>query len=167
MSPAKLSAIAAVAALVLTPTNASAHGSHVAASLTRQVDVRTEVEIEATDHAGSPMSEAQVNVFAPGNTASPWLVGSCDEDGRFVFEPPHDLPGTWEVQVLHHGHGGRVSFEIAPPVEGREELENTPASVRIESSSQPHTTLLQRVVMVGCVVWGLVGTALFFLRRSR
>ncbi|MEE4273359.1 MAG: hypothetical protein V2I67_16915 [Thermoanaerobaculales bacterium] len=149
-----------VALAVLVPTVGFAHGADVAATVTRQVEVELAVVVEATYHAGRPMAGAQVTVMAPGAPDEPWLVGQCDADGRFEFAPPVDHPGTWEVLVTHHGHGGRVSVELT----GEGEEAGT-AAVAVEASSTAHLSALQRLVMGACVVWGLIGTALFFSRR--
>jgi nickel transport protein len=152
--------VIAAALTVVVPRIGLAHGSDVVATVTRQVEVELDVAVAATYHSGRPMAGAQVTVMAPGEADEPWLVGECDSDGRFDFTPPVDRPGTWEVLVAHHGHGGRVSVAIA------EEGEQTgSAEVTAEASSTAHLTALQRIVMGACVVWGLVGTALFFSRR--
>jgi len=148
------------AAAVLVPGIALAHGADVAATVTRHVEVELGVIVAATYHSGHPMAGAQVTVMAPGAPDEPWLVGECDAEGRFEFAPPTDRPGTWDVQVAYHGHGGRVSVEIAG---GGEETGS--AVVTAEASSTAHLSVLQRVVMGACVVWGLIGTALFFSRR--
>jgi nickel transport protein len=151
--------VIAAAVAVLTPSVALAHGSNVAATVTRQVTVELIVAVEATYHSGRPMAGALVTVLAPGSPDEPWLTGECDAEGRFEFSPPVDRPGTWEVVVFSQGHGGRVSVDIA----GEGEV---PASavVTAESSSTGHLTRLQKFVMGACVIWGLVGTALFFSR---
>jgi nickel transport protein len=153
-----LAILAAVAVLV--PRVGLGHGADVAATVTRHVEVELAVAVEATYHSGRPMAGARVTVMAPGAPDEPWLVGQCDADGRFEFAPPVDRPGTWDVLVAHQGHGGRVSVEI-----GGEGKETASAVVTAEASSTAHLSVLQRVVMGACVVWGLIGTALFFSRR--
>jgi nickel transport protein len=148
------------AAAVLVPRGGLAHGADVKAAVTRQVEVELAVVVEATYHSGRPMAGAQVTVMAPDAPDQPWLVGECDADGRFEFAPPVDRPGTWEVLVAHHGHGGRVSIDVA----GEGERAGS-AVVTAEASSTAHLTALQKIVMGACVVWGLIGTALFFSRR--
>ncbi len=101
------------AAAVLVPGIALAHGADVAVKVTRHVEVELGVIVAATYHSGRPMAGAQVTVKAPGAPDEPWLVGESDAEGRFEFAPPADRPGTWDVQVAYHGHGGRVSVEIA------------------------------------------------------
>lgn len=150
----------AAAVAVLAVPGVAAHGTDVVATVSRQVEVELSVVVEATLHSGRPLAGAQVTVHAPGESEAPWLTGTSDDEGRFEFAPPAELAGLWEVRVAHRGHGGRVSVEV--PAAGGEA---DPAVVRAEASSSSHLTVLQRVVMGGCVVWGLLGTALFFSRR--
>jgi nickel transport protein len=84
--------------------------------------------------------------------STPWLTGTCDEEGRFSFTPDPSKPGTWDVQVRHAGHGDMVHIVI-----GKEGV-----TAQGDSGFNP----LQIVLMGICVVWGFVGTALFFSRRS-
>lgn len=109
------------------------------------------IEISAHYDSGDPMSGAQVAVFAPGNPAQPWLSGICDDSGRFSFIPDPQTPGLWEVHVRKAGHGGIIRIEvdesgITPPAAGG-------------------FTVMQKTLMTLAVIWGLVGTALFFSRR--
>jgi len=127
------------------PAVAFAHGVEI----THQV--KSDIEITAKYDTGEPMSEGQVTIFAPDNPSTPWFTGKCDKDGHFVFTPDPSKPGTWDVQVRKAGHGGIIHIPVGEDV-----------SV---SGSTGYTTL-QIVLMAACVVWGLVGTALFFTRRK-
>lgn len=153
--------VVAAMVLILVPSSGAAHGTDLVATVTRRMEVELSVVVEATYHSGRPLAGAQVTVHAPGGPEAPWLAGACDEEGRFQFTPPADRPGVWEVRVVHHGHGGRVAVELPATTEGT----GGPAVVRAEASSAPHLTALQMTVTGACVVWGLVGTALFFSRR--
>ncbi len=112
---------------------------------------RNAIEVIARYDTDEPMAEAQVAVFAPGSPAEPWLTGLCDESGRFYFVPDPQMPGLWEVQVRQAGHGGLIRVEVGengdgPPVMGS-------------------FTSAQNILMAAAVIWGLIGTALFFSRR--
>jgi nickel transport protein len=148
-------------ALVLAPAVASAHGARVEAEVIQDVEVRRRIEVRATYHGGRPMAGAQVRVFSPGADDEPWLSGVCDDAGQFGFEPPPEMPGEWLVRVVHHGHGGVVTLGL-PDLGAGGGADGS--VVRAEASSAPHLSVLQRAVMGICVVWGLVGTALFFAR---
>lgn len=127
------------------PPAASAHGVQI------NYQVKSAIEIKAKYDTGEPMSEGQVTIFAPDNPSTPWATGKCDENGHFVFTPDTFKPGTWDVQVRKAGHGGMIHIPIGEDVSA--------------SGSTGYTTL-QIVLMAACVVWGLVGTALFFTRRK-
>lgn len=119
------------------------------------------IEIQAAYDSGTPMVNAQVNVYAPDNPASPWRVGVTDDQGVFVFVPDPQKSGYWEVQVRQAGHGGVVSIPVGPDLGiGK----STPAPV--QSSGSGVYNPLQKGIMLGSVIWGLVGTALFFSRRK-
>jgi nickel transport protein len=153
-----------VLALVLAPSPAGAHGAQVEAVVVRNVEVSHRVDVRATYHSGRPMAGAGVSVFAPGDAESPWQTGACDDRGGFSFVPPPEMGGEWVVQVVHQGHGGVVTIGIEANAAGDGAIPE-PAVIRAEASSSPHLSALQRVLMGACVVWGLVGTALYFSRR--
>lgn len=123
-----------------------AHGARIEYTLS------TAVELVATYDTGEPMAGGQVTVYAPDDPATPWLTGVCDDAGRFVFTPDPDKPGTWDVQVRQAGHGDIVHIAIGAGVAG---------------SGGGGLSAAQIVLMAACVVWGFMGTALFFVSRSR
>ncbi|MBM3699677.1 MAG: carboxypeptidase regulatory-like domain-containing protein [Actinobacteria bacterium] len=109
------------------------------------------VEITARYDYGEPMSGAQVAVFAPGSPSEPWLTGTCDDSGKFSFVPDTQIPGLWEVQVRQAGHGDIIRIQISEGSAG--------------PSGAGGFTTAQKIIMAAAVIWGLVGTALFFTRR--
>ncbi len=117
------------------------------------------IELSARFDDNSPMSDAQVTVYAPHEPAKPWLQGKTDADGRFSFVPDADLPGVWQVRVRKSGHGKIVSIPTS-------DLAREARAVPGENSQASHT-LLQKLVMGGLGVWGAVGTALYFSRNPR
>ena len=124
---------------------ASAHGARI------EYTINMAVEIVATYDTGEPMADGQVTVYAPDNPTAPWLTGVCDEKGRFTFTPAPSRPGTWDVQVRHSGHGGMI---------------HVPVGQGMAASGGTGHAPLQIVLMGACVVWGFVGTALFFSRKA-
>ena len=126
------------------PASIAAHG----AKIDYQIDLA--VEIQALFDTGSPMAGGQVTVYAPGDPSTPWLTGVCDDEGRFSFSPDSARPGTWDVQVRQSGHGAMIHIPIG---------EDAPAAGTTGLSA------MQIVLMGACVIWGFVGTALFFVRR--
>ncbi len=132
--------------VLLSPTMAFAHGAEI------EYTVATSIEIVAKYDSGEPMAKAQVSIYAPDNPSTPWLTGTCDEEGRFSFTPDTSIPGTWDIQVRQAGHGDMIHITID---EG---------SVSGGSSSNLSTN--QIIVMSVCVIWGILGTAMFFKRRK-
>lgn len=158
------------------PSSALAHGVVVDHE---QVDA---VRIDARYDTGEPMADAQVSVYSPEDASEPWLSGSVDDDGVFLFEP--DGAGTWRVEVRQAGHGETVRVEVEEPSgedsPGEVELteaEERQAPVPEERSPEERsgasggetagTGVLQTVVMGALAVWALVATALYFAGRRR
>jgi nickel transport protein len=99
------------------------------------------------------MAGAQVAVYAPDDPTTPWLTGVCDDEGVFSFTPDTSKPGTWDVQVRLAGHGGIIHIPVG---------EGAAASGGLGGYSW-----LQIAIMATCVIWGSIGTALYFRRRRR
>ena len=143
------------------------------------------IVLETVEDSGAPMSGAIVAIYTPGDSVTPWKTGTTDAQGQFMFIPDRTQPGEWTAQVRLAGHGHRVSITIpaeatstpvpvhetiapsltiAPPVSSQ-----TPASQPI-SPEVSHVVLpntpLQQGLLVGSVLWGFVGTGLFFFRRD-
>jgi nickel transport protein len=136
--------LVAILVIVGVVTPVSAHGAKI------EYTVSMAVQIQAAYDSGEPMAGGQVTVYAPNDPATPWLKGECDEEGRFIFTPDPAIPGTWDVQVRQAGHGDIVHI---------------PLGEEMALSGGGGFTTLQIVLMSASVIWGLVGTALYF-RRS-
>jgi nickel transport protein len=142
-----IAAIAITMAFLFMPMEVHAHGVNI--NYTSNV----EVEIIATYDSGTPMAGAQVAVYAPDDPTTPWLTGICDGEGRFSFTPDTARPGIWDVQVRLAGHGGMIHI----PVGG----DTTTAD------GQGGFSHLQIGIMSACVIWGSIGTALYFSKRRK
>jgi nickel transport protein len=118
--------------------------------------------ITATYDGGQPMAQAQVAIFAPDQPAKPWEQGQTDTQGQFAFTPSQ--AGNWEVRVRQAGHGQLL---VIPVTNGQQNPESEPtASVQpVSRSERPDLHWGQRGLILGSVVWGCIGTALFFSRR--
>ncbi len=138
------------------------------------------VEVQARFETGEPMAQAQALVYAPDNPAEVWQKGTTDDQGRFSFVPDETVLGTWEVVVRQAGHGAIATIpvtaatETAPaasaegasnPDSSTEEVVEPPANSLIS----PNTNLspVQQGVTIGSVIWGFIGTTLFFARGKR
>jgi nickel transport protein len=143
----------AVAALIAVAAPVPALG-HAALVQGRAVAA---VEVLARFDTGDPMAEAQVIVFAPDDPASPWLRGTTDAEGRFLFVADPGRPGRWTAQVRQAGHGAIVHLDLG----GEAAVADGAPSGEAPGRPGP----MQRLVMVALVAWGALGTALFFRRR--
>ncbi len=140
------SLIGILALSLVLPVKAYAHGVNI------EYTTSVEIEIIAKYDTGEPMAGAQVVVYAPDDPSTPWLTGVCDDEGRFSFTPDTSKSGMWDVQVRKAGHGDIVHI---------------PVGVEAEAGGISGYTTLQIGLMAACVVWGSVGTALYFWRRRR
>lgn len=140
--------LAAIAASLIAPRPSWGHGVSLEYQLVNQV------QIEARYDSGTPMAQAQVMVYGPGNATSPWSQGTTDAEGRFSFSPDANQPGYWQVMVRQAGHGQSLTVPVG-------EVAATPAPGQ---GRQP-TSLGQRWLPIAAVIWGFVGTALFFSRK--
>lgn len=134
--------------------------------------------IQAAYDTGAPMVNAQVAIYAPDDPAKPWLTGTTDGQGQFMFSP--STPGNWEVQVRQAGHGDILVIPVSDSQAGaagdtatnaaedtaKNTAEDTGGTNAVTSSSHSYTPL-QKGLMMGAVVWGCVGTALFFAKGKR
>jgi len=140
------------------------------------------VEVQARFETGEPMANAQVLVYAPNDPSAIWQQGTTDDQGRFNFVPDETLTGNWEVMVRQAGHGAIATVPVAggqpaaSDSEGDAEIAsegNSAPGAEAESDSNslisPSTTLspVQRGITIGSVIWGFIGTALFFNRGKR
>ncbi|AIE74052.1 MULTISPECIES: carboxypeptidase-like regulatory domain-containing protein [unclassified Synechocystis] len=141
------------------------------------------IAVAAHYDSGQPMAEAQVLVYAPDNSTEPWLTGVTDKEGKFTFTLAGDRPGNWEVTVRQGGHGSMITIPWQPKTAGNNigsDTVNTSEDSPDPNSNQtdPQLTIasmsngtavlspLQRSITVGAVIWGFVGTALFFSRSK-
>lgn len=132
------------------------------------------IALQANYDSGEPMAEAQVSVFSPEDPSTPWLTGTADESGRFVFAPDTSIPGNWEVQVRQAGHGEILNISIgeggvleASTNTSGGSATNGASDSRIASGLGDNLSMPQKGLMVASAIWGFVGTALFFLSRKK
>ncbi len=124
------------------PAKAGAH----AATITYESSV--EVQITAADNDG-PMAGAEVIVYEP-DLITVYDQGTCDAQGKYSFAPDMSKPGDWKVRI-NHDHSHLMYVTVG---------ENVSASGGIGGFST-----LQIVLMSACVIWGIIGTALYFRRK--
>ena len=110
------------------------------------------VHIRASFDDGLPMSEAQVSVFTASAPTVPCITGLTDDNGSFLFFADASESTDWDVQVRKAGHGDIIHFSLAD-------------ETVIEPSSQGFS-VMQIVLMSASIVWGFIGTALFFSSKK-
>ncbi|MEL6221147.1 MAG: carboxypeptidase-like regulatory domain-containing protein [Cyanobacteria bacterium J06627_8] len=142
-------------AVIATSERAIAHGTAI-----RYRGVSA-IEVQANYDSGDPLANAQVTVFAPDNPSEPWLTGTTDDQGRFIFTPDEAIAGDWDVQVRQAGHGDIVSI----PLDSVDSELSTFSSEWLGTSSG--VSPAQKIVMIASIMWGLLGTALFFSARIK
>ncbi len=134
--------------VLLLPGQALSHGAWIEWS-----EEGGEVAIRALYDDGTPMAGASVTVY-PVETSptDPWLVGETDSIGVFRFTPDESLSHTWDLRVRKAGHGDMVRIDLTAP-----------GTVRGSTALSTG----QIILMTVCVVWGLIGTGLYFASRKR
>lgn len=109
------------------------------------------ITIKTFYDTGLPMKSATVKVFTPDDYKKPVYELKTDEQGLFSFKP--DKTGLWVFQILDQsGHGQRINLEVTP-------------EMTAHSKNQSSLTLTQRILMGLAVLWGFIGTALYFKRK--
>lgn len=128
---------------------ALAHSSSV------EFTIQQTVELRAVYEGDIPMDNAQFTIYSPEDPATPWQSGTADEQGRFSFSP--DQPGNWDVKVRQAGHGNLITIPI--------DHEGEVVTMVAEGGGAAYSPL-QKTMMAIATVWGFVGTALFFTRKT-
>lgn len=120
------------------------------------------ITISAAFDTGEALDAAQVAVFAPSDLLNPWLTGTTDAGGVFTFTPDYADEGTWDVQVRKAGHGGLIHLAL----DGSMQVAARGVSGTAGDSASAGFTPAQIVLMAASVVWGFIGTALYFMSRQ-
>jgi len=146
---------------------ADAHGVKI------EYEATQAIEIQAKYDTGKPMSNAQVTVYSPEQSSTPWLTGTTDENGNFAFAPTPSKTGNWTVKVRQVSHGDIINIAVVDTEDKvatsitTETGDNKPKNQQMMiQSTTPSFTPLQTILMGASGVWGFVGTALFFQRSG-
>lgn len=123
--------------------SADAHGTAITYTATFTVQGHFE--------GGDPMANAEVSVFTPDDPENAWEQGIADDEGRYTFTTVSDKPGDWAVSYRSAGHGDIAYIPVGTGV----------------ASPSGLSSGLQRAVMAAAVIWGFVGTALYFQARQK
>ncbi|VXD16272.1 conserved hypothetical protein [Planktothrix serta PCC 8927] len=132
---------------------AIAHGAKA------EYKITSAIEIQAEYDSGFPLKNAQVTIYAPDNPTQPWKEGITDAQGNFTFTPDTTKTGYWEVKVRQAGHGALITI----PIESNNSISSKSTPL---TQNNAEFSPLQKGVMIASVIWGCIGTALFFQRTK-
>jgi len=137
--------------------NAQGHGANI------QYQRCEGIEITSLYDSGTPMAGARVLIFAPDKPEVAQLEGITDEEGKFRFFLDSSQEGVWSVQTRLAGHGAMAYIPIGNSGENGEGK----SSVAVPSAkARASLSTTQRLLMVLVILWGCLGTALFFSRKK-
>ncbi len=135
------------AALCVAGGTAFAHGVYADEATGTAVIVKVQYD------SGDPMMYAAVKVFFPDDKKTEYMNCRTDRQGTFAFVP--NQKGEWSYTV-NDGMGHGVSKSIA-----------VTDDFTIEKPASGGMTLVQKVIAALCVIWGAVGTALYWKSRRK
>jgi nickel transport protein len=69
-----------------------------------------EVTAQFATNEGQPMANAEVKVFAPGETKTPAVTGRTDAEGKFSFEADRD--GFWSAEARTADRVARIMIKV-------------------------------------------------------
>ena len=112
--------------------------------------LRNSIGLQAIYEDGVPISKAQFTFYKINND-NPFLVLTANDIGQVFFFPKKDE----KLYVKYNdslGHGGEINLSIS-----KGEL----------VISTQKDSMFPRVIVIIAVVWGFIGTALFFLKKRK
>src|SRR5690349_13989523 len=71
---------------------------------------RHEVTVQFATQDGKPLANAEVQVFAPGDSKTPAVTGRTNAEGKFVFEADQD--GFWSAEAKGADQVARVMIRV-------------------------------------------------------
>ncbi len=94
----------------------------------------------------------KVSIYAPNNKDEPVILSQLNKNGMFFFKP--DKPGKWIALFRDRsGHGGRLTIQVNKDM--------------IATSESNNLSGMHKIIIALSVCWGLIGTALFFMRKKK
>lgn len=72
----------------------------------------TAVTVTVIYSTQEPMANGRIQIYAPGNSSTPWRTGRLDEDGRYRFSPDVSKRGRWTIRVQSEGHSNFMNLVI-------------------------------------------------------
>ncbi|MGL5508101.1 MAG: hypothetical protein ACRDB1_00660, partial [Microcoleaceae cyanobacterium] len=147
-------------------------------------EINQAISLQAEYESGLPMQQAQVIVYAPNQPNKPWMQGMTNNEGKFIFIPDNKLSGNWQIKVSQAGHGNIINVpyfsskivaekstvisnnsnnNLTNNLTNNQLINNTPTN---NSQILSENYQIQKSLMIASIVWGCVGTALFFVRTK-
>ena len=83
---------------------------------------RHQVTVQFATSDGKPMANAEVRVFAPGESNRPALTGRTDSEGKFEFGADRD--GFWSAEARNGDEVARATVRVG----GQQQTEAEPLS---------------------------------------
>ncbi len=81
---------------------------------------RHQVTLQFASRDGTPLADAEVRVFAPGQPNRPALTGRTDATGKFEFPAGED--GFWSAEARSGGEIARVMVRVGEPARREDPL---------------------------------------------
>ncbi|MBB5022518.1 carboxypeptidase regulatory-like domain-containing protein [Desulfurispira natronophila] len=117
-------------------------------------EVQQAIQVEGVYDDGTPMAEAQVLVFSPGNPRTPWKTTTTDEQGKVSIVTDPEVLGRWSIQLRQAGHGATVYLDMEGDT--------------VEVISRTESGWLKTTLIFALVLWSALATAGYFKRgRAR
>ncbi|MEB3273061.1 MAG: carboxypeptidase regulatory-like domain-containing protein [Prochlorothrix sp.] len=127
--------------------------------------IQPHVSLVARYDTGEPLASATVTIYSPANPTEPWQTLTTDDQGQVQFTPDPTLTGEWAVKVREAGHGGLITLNLDGSTLN---LANANANLMSLPTSAQAAALspVQQGIIAASVIWGFVGTSLYFTRKS-
>jgi nickel transport protein len=66
--------------------------------------MQSSLKFTSSFSTGEPLEHGTVEIYAPGNSETPWETLETDEAGNFSFLPDPEQPGEWTIKIGQEGH---------------------------------------------------------------
>lgn len=70
------------------------------------------LEIQSTFGTEEVFPNAPIVVYSPDNPTEPWLEGTTDAEGKFVFNPDPSIAGEWSIEIGEDSHWDRLTIPV-------------------------------------------------------
>ena len=99
--------------LVVNPGRAFAHAIETDYQLLIDTFAMQTLEIQSVFSTGEVFPNAPVVVYSPEDPDTPWLEGTTDESGKFIFNPDPTMAGEWSVEIGEDSHWDRLQIPVS------------------------------------------------------